>query len=225
MTWILDRMQLLVRTALGRGAAPAEADTAPAEEAPADEAPADQLALGHDAEGRSYVLNLATGGIESRPLPAAPLPVPCAVARNAFPLSMTAQPIPLTQLTTDRIHEILCAGGYAVEYLDDGRVLAQTTIGPVLVQVHEGQSVVQLRRIFSFRDDVSARTCYAVANRLNTKGFLARYYYVKQDSFLVVEHDLVGVQGVEPPRLLATLRLFTSNVEQMLITHRVSRFL
>ena len=76
MTWILDRMQLLVRTALGRGAAPAEADTAEADAAPADEAPADQLALGHDAEGRSYVLNLATGGIESRPLPAAPLPVP-----------------------------------------------------------------------------------------------------------------------------------------------------
>jgi hypothetical protein len=61
MTWILDRMQLLVRTALGRGAAPAEADTASADAAPngskfPDKAHSTWARLSFPASRRPFVL-------------------------------------------------------------------------------------------------------------------------------------------------------------------------
>ena len=62
-----------------------------------------------------------------------------------------------------------------------------------------------------------------LANRLNAKGLVARYY-VGIQSDLAVECDIVWATGLDAAQLLATLRLFTTHVERMLTSGRTRRY-
>jgi hypothetical protein len=187
------------------------------------EAPAEQLELGCDESGTSYVLNLATGGIDALASPVAPSLVPSPTAADAHRPPMHTPIEPIAQLTPDRLAEILHAGGYHVERGADGDVMAFTEIGRVMVAAERRKEMVCFRGYFVFRDDVTPRTRLLLANRLNARGFVARYY-VCMESDLGVECDLVCAPGVAPAQLLATLRLFTTHVEQMITSTRARRY-
>jgi hypothetical protein len=224
MSWITDRVQSLLRTALGRGvpAAPPPAVESTAVESPAP-APAEHLALGRDASGTSYVLNLATGGIDARTSPVVPSPVPPTEGSHAHRPPMTTPVEPIAQVTRDRLEQILHAGGYHVERDADGDVVARTEIGGVLVVADSRHEMVRFLRTFVLRDDVTSRTRLLLANRLNAKGLVARYY-IGIESDLAVECDIVCATGLDPAQLLATLRLFTTHVERMLTSGRTRRY-
>jgi len=234
MSWITDRVHSLLRTALGRGAPatppPAVESTAaesPVVESPVVEqpvpAPAEQLSLGRDAAGTSYVLNLATGGIDALAPAVEPSPVPSADASHAHRSPMLTPVEPIAQITRDRLAQILHAGGYQVERDADGDVVVRTEIGEVLVAANGRNEMVHFLRTFVFRDDVTPRTRLLLANRLNAKGLVARYH-IGIESDLVVECDIVCATGLEPAQLLATLRLFTTHVERMLTSGRTRRY-
>jgi Putative bacterial sensory transduction regulator/T5orf172 domain len=180
----------------------------------ASEAPAEQLELGSDESGTSYVLNLATGGIDALASPVGPsfVPSPTAAAAHRSPMHTPIEPI--AQLTPDRLAEILHAGGYEVERDADGEVVARTAIGRVLVLADSRDAMVHFVGTFAFRDEVTLRARLLLANRLNAKGLVARYY-VRRQSDLAVECNIVCATGLDPAQLLATLRLFTTHVERM----------
>ena len=234
MSWITDRVHSLLRTALGRGgpATPPPAVESTAPESPVVEspvverpapAPAEQLALGRDAAGTSYVLNLATGGIDALAPAVEPSPVPSAAASHAHRSPMLAPVEPIAQITRDRLAQILHAGGYQVERDVDGDIVACTEIGEVLVVADGRREMVRFLRTFVLRDDVTPRTRLLLANRLNAKGLVARYY-IGIESDLVVECDIVCATGLDPAQLLATLRLFTTHVERLLTSGRTRRY-
>ena len=194
----------------------------------ASEASADQLALGCDDSGTSYVLNLATGGIDTLASPVGPSSVgPCSVpsptAADAHRPPMNAPIEPIAQITPDRLAEILHAGGYGVERGADGAVMACTEVGGVLVVAERRKEMVCFLTTFVFREDVTLRARLLLANRLNAKGFVARYYLGSQ-SDLLVECDIVCATGLAPAQLLATLRLFTTHVGRMMTWRRIRRY-
>jgi hypothetical protein len=243
MSWITDRVHSLLRTALGRTALGRGAPAAPppsvestAVESPVAlstvmerpaPAPAEQLSLGRDAAGTSYVLNLATGGIDALAPAVDPSPVPSADASHAHRSPMLAPMLapvePIAQITRDRLAQILHAGGYQVERDVDGDIVACTEIGEVLVVADGRREMVRFLRTFVLRDDVTPRSRLLLANRLNAKGLVARYY-IGIESDLVVECDIVCATGLDPTQLLATLRLFTTHVERMLTSGRTRRY-
>jgi hypothetical protein len=189
----------------------------------ASEAPAEQLALGRDESGTSYVLNLATGGIDARASSGGLSPVPASTAADAHRAPMNTPIEPIAQLTPDRLAEILHAGGYDVERGTEGDVMACTEIGGVLVVAERRKEMVCFLTTFVFRDDVTLRARLLLANRLNAKGFVARYYLGSQ-SELSVECDIVCATGLAPAQLLATLRLFTVHVGRMMTWGRIRRY-
>jgi hypothetical protein len=234
MSWITDRVHSLLRTALGRGApaVPPPVVESPIVEWPVVEspvveqpvpAPSEQLSLGRDAAGTSYVLNLATGGIDALAVAVEPSPVPSVDASHAHRSPMFAPVEPIAQITRDRLAQILHAGGYQVERDADGDVVLRTEIGEVLVAANGRNEMVHFLRTFVFRDDVKPRTRLLLANRLNAKGLVARFY-IGIESDLVVECDIVCATGLNPTQLLATLRLFTTHVERMLTSGRTRRY-
>jgi hypothetical protein len=188
----------------------------------ASEPPAEQLALGCDDSGTSYVLNLATGGIDALASPVGPSPVPSPTTADAHRPPMNALIEPIAHITPDRLEEILHAGGYHVERDADGAVTARTEIGLVQVVADPRKEMVCLRGYFVFRDDVTPRTRLLLANRLNARGLVAKYYVCMQ-SDLAVECDIVCATGLAPAQLLATLRFFTTQVEQMMTLTRARR--
>lgn len=193
----------------------------------ASEAPAEQLPLGCDDSGTSYVLNLATGGIDTLASPVGPSSVgPCSVpsptAADAHRPPMHTPIEPIAQITPDRLAEILHAGGYEVERDADGEVVARTAIGRVLVLADSRDAMVHFVGTFVFRDDVTPRARLVLANRLNARGLVAKYY-VRRQSDLAVECNIVCATGLAPAQLLATLRLFATQVEQMMTLTRARR--
>jgi hypothetical protein len=186
-------------------------------------APAEHLALGRDAAGTSYVLNLATGGIDALAPAVEPSPVPSADASHAHRSPMLAPVEPIAQVTRDRLAQILHAGGYQVERDADGDIVARTEIGEVLVVADGRREMVRFLRTFVLRDDVTPRSRLLLVNRLNAKGLVARYY-IGIETDLAVECDIVCATGLDPAQLLATLRLFTTHVERLLTAGRTRRY-
>lgn len=204
MSWITDRVHSLLRTALGRSAPTASlppAVASPIVERPIAEpptpAPAEQLALGRDAAGTSYVLNLATGGIDALAPAVEPSPVPSADASQAHRSPMTASVEPIAQVTRDRLAQILHAGGYQVERDADGDIVARTEIGEVLVVADGHREMVRFLRTFVFRDDVTLRARRPLTNRLNAKALVA-LYDVRRRSDLAVECIIARAMGLAP---------------------------
>ena len=189
----------------------------------ASEASAEQLALGCDDSGTSYVLNLATGGIDALASPVGPPSVPSPATADAHRARMNTPIEPISYLTSDRLAEILHGGGYDVERGADGHVMACTEVGGVLVVAERRKEMVCFLTTFVFRDDVTLRARLLLANRLNAKGFVARYYLGSQ-SELSVECDIVCATGLAPAQLLATLRLFTLHVGRMMTWRRIRRY-
>ena len=107
--------------------------------------------------------------------------------------------------------------------LADGDIVARTEIGEVLVAANGRNEMVHFLRTFVFRDDVTPRTRLLLANRLNAKGLVARYY-IGIETDLAVECDIVCATGLDPAQLLATLRLFTTHVERLLTSGRTRRY-
>ena len=190
----------------------------------ASEASAEQLALGCDDSGTSYVLNLATGGIDALASPVGPPSVvPSPATADAHRALMNTPIEPISYLTSDRLAEILHGGGYDVERGANGHVMACTEVGGVLVVAERRKEMVCFLTTFVFRDDVTLRARLLLANRLNARGFVARYYLGSQ-SELSVECDIVCATGLAPAQLLATLRLFTLHVGRMMTWRRIRRY-
>ena len=189
----------------------------------ASEASAEQLALGCDDSGTSYVLNLATGGIDALASPVGPPSVPSPTTADAHQTLMNTPIEPISYLTSDRLAEILHGGGYDVERGANGHVMACTEVGGVLVVAERRKEMVCFLTTFVFRDDVTLRARLLLANRLNARGFVARYYLGSQ-SELSVECDVVCATGLAPAQLLATLRLFTLHVGRMMTWRRIRRY-
>ena len=189
----------------------------------ASEASAEQLALGCDDSGTSYVLNLATGGIDALASPVGPPSVPSPATADAHRALMNTPIEPIAYLTSDRLAEILHGGGYDVERGANGHVMACTEVGGVLVVAERRKEMVCFLTTFVFRDDVTLRARLLLANRLNARGFVARYYLGSQ-SELSVECDIVCATGLAPAQLLATLRLFTLHVGRMMTWRRIRRY-
>ena len=189
----------------------------------ASEASAEQLALGCDDSGTSYVLNLATGGIDALASPVGPPSVPSPTTADAHQTLMNTPIEPISYLTSDRLAEILHGGGYDVERGANGHVMACTEVGGVLVVAERRKEMVCFLTTFVFRDDGTLRARLLLANRLNARGFVARYYLGSQ-SELSVECDIVCATGLAPAQLLATLRLFTLHVGRMMTWRRIRRY-
>ncbi len=171
----------------------------------------DVLSLGSDVYGVPFVLNLASGAVES------------VAPAEANGTALRAPLLSYGELTPARLVELLCGGGYRAWFDRDGDAIAWTPLGRVLLGIHHQQELLRFTCARTFRNEVTEAEQLEFVARLNGSGLIARY--VANDGFLHAEYDIAIGCGITGPQVLLAVHSFERNVEATLRRHEAEELL
>ena len=162
------------------------------------------LPMGITADGRTAVLNFATGAVALR---GSENPGNRLLHRRDFDTALVAS--------------IFRGAGYEVALTPTGRLTVEDGGIATILSVGTSLPLVRMRRFYDFRKNTSPAERHQCVNSLNAAICTGRAYCDK-DGDLAVEAELHLGAGLSPAQLLAGFRFFHDEVQGVLSLDEVS---